>query len=52
MNPVLGLTHGVAQKMNPVRMIDSEGKIENADTKKFLQGFVHQYVAWVKRFRK
>ena len=33
-------------------MIDSEGKIENADTKKFLQGFVDRYVGWVKRFCK
>jgi chromate reductase len=33
-------------------MIDSEGKIENDRTQKFLQGFVDQYVAWVKRFRK
>ncbi|MGH7975631.1 MAG: NADPH-dependent FMN reductase, partial [Limisphaerales bacterium] len=33
-------------------MIDSEGKIENADTQKFLQGFVDHYVAWVKRFCK
>jgi chromate reductase len=31
-------------------MIDSEGKIENAGTQKFLQGFVGQYVAWIKRF--
>ena len=33
-------------------MFDSEGRIENADTQKFLQGFVDRYVAWVKRFRK
>ena len=33
-------------------MIDSEGKISNADTQKFLQGFVDRYVAWVKRFSK
>lgn len=33
-------------------MIDSEGGIANADTQKLLQGFVDQYVAWVKRFRK
>lgn len=33
-------------------MIDSEGRIGNADTQKFLQGFVEQYVAWVKRFCK
>lgn len=33
-------------------MIDSEGGITNADTQKLLQGFVDQYVAWVKRFRK
>lgn len=31
-------------------MIDSDGKIGNADTQKFLQGFVDRYVAWVKRF--
>jgi len=33
-------------------MFDSEGKIGNADTQKFLQGFVDRYVAWVKRFHK
>ena len=33
-------------------MFDSEGRIENADTQKFLQGFVDRYVAWVKHFRK
>src|SRR4051812_12973257 len=33
-------------------LIDSEGKIGNADTQRFLQGFVDQYVAWVKRFCK
>ena len=33
-------------------MFDSEGKIGNPDTQKFLQGFVDRYVAWVKHFRK
>ena len=33
-------------------MIDSEGKIPNADTRKFLQGFVDRYVAWVKPISK
>jgi chromate reductase len=32
-------------------MFDSEGRIENAGTRKFLQSFVDRYVAWVKRFR-
>lgn len=32
-------------------MIDSEGKIANASTEKFLQKFVERYIAWVKRFR-
>ena len=33
-------------------MFDSEGRIENADTQKFLQGFVDRYVSWVKQFCK
>jgi chromate reductase len=33
-------------------MFDSEGRIENEDTQKFLLGFVDRYVAWVKQFRK
>jgi chromate reductase len=32
-------------------MFDSDGRIENAGTRKFLQGFVDRYVAWIKRFR-
>jgi chromate reductase len=31
-------------------MIDTEGKIASEDTRKFLQGFVDRYVAWIKRF--
>jgi len=33
-------------------IFDSEGKIGNADTQKFLQGFVDRYVAWIKQVRK
>ncbi|HXT13830.1 MAG TPA: NAD(P)H-dependent oxidoreductase [Candidatus Angelobacter sp.] len=32
-------------------MFDSEGKIGDPDTQKFLQGFVDRYVAWVKQLR-
>jgi chromate reductase len=32
-------------------LIDADGTIGNKDTKKFLQGFVDTYVAWVRRFR-
>ena len=31
-------------------LIDSDGNIGNDGTRKFLQGFVDRYVAWVKRF--
>jgi chromate reductase len=31
-------------------MIDSDGRITNADTQKFLQGFVNHYISWVRRF--
>jgi chromate reductase len=31
-------------------MVDSDGNIGNDDTRKFLQGFVDRYIAWVKRF--
>lgn len=31
-------------------LIDDAGNISNDDTRKFLQGFVDKYVAWVKRF--
>jgi len=33
-------------------MFDSEGKIQNADTQKFLQRFIDRYVAWIKHIRK
>jgi chromate reductase len=32
-------------------LIDADGTIGNEDTKKFLHGFVDNYVAWVSRFR-
>lgn len=32
-------------------LIAADGTIANDDTKKFLQGFVDSYVAWVRRFR-
>ncbi|GAA0689012.1 chromate reductase [Dyella sp. SG562] len=32
-------------------LIDGEGNISSDGTKKFLQGFVDKYVAWIKRFR-
>jgi chromate reductase, NAD(P)H dehydrogenase (quinone) len=31
-------------------LIAADGKIGNAGTEKFLQGFVDRYVAWIKRF--
>lgn len=31
-------------------LIDDEGNVSNDGTRKFLQGFVDKYVAWVKRF--
>jgi chromate reductase, NAD(P)H dehydrogenase (quinone) len=31
-------------------MFDSDGRIENAGARKFLQGFVDRYVASIKRF--
>lgn len=33
-------------------LVDDEGNIGNEDTRKFLQGFVDRYVAWVKLFAK
>jgi chromate reductase, NAD(P)H dehydrogenase (quinone) len=33
-------------------LIDAEGNITNEGTKKFLQGFVERYVAWIKRFHR
>lgn len=32
------------------KFFDAAGAIANADSKKFLQGWMDQYVAWVKRF--
>lgn len=31
-------------------MIDADGNVANADTRKLLQGFVDSYVSWVNRF--
>jgi chromate reductase len=33
-------------------LCDSDGKIGNADTQKFLEGFVEHYVSWIKRLSK
>ncbi len=33
-------------------MFDSQGTIQNAETQKFLQGFVDRYVSWIKQVRK
>ena len=30
-------------------MFDNAGNIANADTKKFLQGWMDKYVAWIKK---